>query len=221
MKKILLAAVLVCACLQTANAQTQRINNKEELAEKMVQRMDRALDLNDKQEKDLLKVYTEIFSGNKTLKSGDKQTRLNARKEINEKVNAILTADQQKKWAEIKMQQADKRKDAFKKNQGNRKNKLDKEDLAENMVDRMDRALDLNDKQEDELLKLYTTLYNGNKSMKSGDKQTRINARNDFNEKVNAILTADQQKKWAEIKLKQAEKRKEAYKNRKAKNDQK
>ena len=219
MKKILLAAVLACSCLQTANAQQPQrsIENKKDFAEKMVERMDDALDLSDQQEKDLLKVYTDLFSGNTSMKAGDKQSHLKAKKEIDEKVKAILTADQQKKWAEIKMQQADKRKEAFKKNKEYKKGKVNKEDLAEKMVDRMDDALNLTDQQEDALEKVYTEYLSGNKSLKTADKQTRINARKELNEKVNAILTADQQKIWTEIKKTQAEKRKEAFKNRQAK----
>lgn len=217
MKKILLAAVLACACLQTANAQKPQrsFENKKDLAEKMVDRMDDALDLNDKQEKDLLKVYTDLFCGKKAMKTGDKMSRINARKDFNEKVNAILTAEQQKKWAELKLKQADKRKDAIKKGKEFKKNT---EDLAEKMVDRMDDALDLNDKQEDELTKIYNDFYCVNKMAKSGDKMARLKARKDLNEKINAVLTANQQKKWAELKLKQTDKRKDAFKKNK-KND--
>ena len=213
MKKILLAAVLACACLQTANAQKPQrsFENKKALAEKMVDRMDDALDLNDKQEKDLLNLYTEMFS--KKATAGDKQSRINARKEFTEKVNAILTADQQKKWAEYKAKQGDKEKNAFKKDKEYKKSKVNRGDFAEKMVDRMDDALDLNDKQEEELLAVYKEMFS--KNAKASDKQSRINKRKEFTEKINSILTADQQKKWAEIQVKQAEKRKEAFKARK------
>ena len=123
MKKILLAAVLACACLQTVNAQEQRRANKEEMAEKMVQRMDRALDLNDQQEKDLLAVYKEMFSQRKAAKTGDKQERVNKRKEFADKVNAILTEEQQKKWADFKLKQAEKRKEAYKARKAKKENK--------------------------------------------------------------------------------------------------
>ena len=115
MKKILLSAIIAMTCLPTIYAQQpQRDRRAAVTPEKIVQRMDRALDLTDEQEKELTALYTDFYKDLKEKKQdntkGSRKERKLQRQEFNQKMNAILTPEQQQKWADIKKAQLEKRK---------------------------------------------------------------------------------------------------------------
>lgn len=197
MKKILLAAVIACTCLQTANAQEQQ-RQRVASPEKMVQRMDKVLNLNDEQEKKLTALYSDFFNNKKDLKTVTPEERRAQRAEFAKKVNEVLTEDQQKKWSEIKSARVNKKTPRL------HANKRDRAFSPEKAVERMDKVLGLNETQKKQLTDLYTETFN---QKKTSTERGSFN-RDEFHKKVNEILTADQQKKWAEIKAQQMEKRK-------------
>ena len=115
MRKIFLSVMIAMTCLSTVSAQNPQRERKHPVItpEKMVERMDRALDLTDEQEQKLTELYKDYFQKMKTLREGDKKEQRTERKDLrldfNKEMNEILTAEQQQKWAEVKKAHTEKR----------------------------------------------------------------------------------------------------------------
>ena len=194
MKKILFSAVLAFATLQTANAQLpQRSFDGKAIAEKMVQRMDRVLDLNDNQEKELLKIYTEIYTQKKDGKA-NATDRKAQREEFAKQIKQVLTEEQQKTWAAAKQKQ-------MKQARSQQQNLLHKSLSPEKMVEKMDKELDLTEAQKKQMLEVYKDIF----SQKVSDRRA---GRSQFSKKMKEILTETQLKKWEELKAEQMAQRK-------------
>lgn len=194
MKKILFSAVLAFATLQTANAQLpQRSFDGKAIAEKMVQRMDRVLDLNDSQEKELLKIYTDIYTQKKegTTSAADRKAQ---REEFAKQIKQVLTEEQQKTWAAAKQKQ-------MKQARSQQQNLLHKSLSPEKMVEKMDKELDLTEAQKKQMLEVYKDIF----SQKVSDRRA---GRSQFSKKMKEILTETQLKKWEELKAEQMAQRK-------------
>lgn len=67
-----------------------------------VERMAKQLDLKEAQKKEITKIYTESAAA---MKNASRETRMEQRTANQKKINAVLTAEQQKKLAEIREQQ--------------------------------------------------------------------------------------------------------------------
>ena len=120
MKKILLGAMIALACFQNTNAQNQnptRHHGRDFSVEKILERLDKDVDLTDEQEKQITALYTdfikEIHSSKESRPS--REVYMKQKENLDKKIQEILTKEQQQKWAEVKKARAEKRKAQYRK----------------------------------------------------------------------------------------------------------
>ena len=122
MKNIIVSALLAIVCLQPAIAQKQRPAQRQKATpEQFVKKMDKALQLNDKQEKQILAIYQDLYKERKSAKNVTREERKAMKADLNKKLSEVLTEEQMTKWKKIEKKQAKKRKAA--QAQHNKKNK--------------------------------------------------------------------------------------------------
>lgn len=100
MKKTVWMAMALMAFVATAQAQHRPRNGftPEQRIEKRLERLDKELDLTDEQEKKIKALYEEFFKDRK----GSREDRQEAQKQLDEKVKALLTTEQQEIFAKMK-----------------------------------------------------------------------------------------------------------------------
>ncbi|MEO8253012.1 MAG: autotransporter outer membrane beta-barrel domain-containing protein [Flavobacterium sp.] len=95
MKKLIITALLVVS----ASAFAQNGNKRPQMnPEKRVERMTTQLNLDAKQQEQLKEIYTEEAKNRETQKDVSREEMMAQRKKSNEKIKAILTPEQSKKW---------------------------------------------------------------------------------------------------------------------------
>jgi Spy/CpxP family protein refolding chaperone len=125
------------------------------------------------------------------LSPEQKQTKIQEiREKGREKINAILTPEQQKKFAEMKGEMPGKMRDE-----------------AHNRLAMMAEQLNLTEEQKTAIKPILAAEANDikalmqDKALSKEDRQTKIKTiRENTNKEINKILTPEQQAKWAELK---------------------
>lgn len=100
MRKVVLMAVVLMASIMTVTAQQRQRNDKnpQQRLEKQIERLDEKLNLTDEQAKQVKAIYEEFYK----QQSSSREACRSQRKEMNDKIESLLTEEQKKIYESIK-----------------------------------------------------------------------------------------------------------------------
>ena len=103
MKKIIFLALMGMLTLQSVNA--QRKEGKNRTPEQMVEKLDKKLNLNDEQEKQITTLYSDFFKQDLS-----REERKSAMQELEKKITSLLTDEQKEAFEQMKKERPQRQK---------------------------------------------------------------------------------------------------------------
>jgi len=117
MKKLILGLVFFAACFLTVNAQQRGGGQRPQMdPKKMVENLDKQLNLTDAQEKSITTLYTEFFKESKNDRETSREDRKIKMDQLNVKIKALLTEEQQVKFEKILKERESQQRDPQQRN---------------------------------------------------------------------------------------------------------
>ena len=103
MKKIIFLALMGMLTLQSVNA--QRKEGKNRTPEQIVEKLDKKLNLNDEQEKQITTLYSDFFKQDLS-----REERKSAMQELEKKITSLLTDEQKEAFEQMKKERPQRQK---------------------------------------------------------------------------------------------------------------